>query len=41
MMFGVHEADEYMDDVTKKDFGSHETFRGRRNSMDKLLGPLA
>ena len=41
MMFGVNEADAYLDDITKKDFGDHETFRGRRNSVDELLGPMA
>ena len=41
MMFGVNDADAYLDDITKKDFGDQETFRGRRNSVDELLGPMA
>ena len=40
-MFGVNDADAYLDDITKKDFGDQETFRGRRNSVDELLGPMA
>ena len=41
MMFGVNEVDAFVDDITQKDYGSKETFRGRRNSMDGLLGPMA
>ena len=38
MIFGVnYEADEFLDEITKKESGAERTFKGRRNSMDALF----
>jgi len=38
MIFGInYEADEFLDEITKKESGAERTFKGRRNSMDALF----
>ncbi len=37
MVFGVtYDADEFMEEVTKKSRGKDRTMKGRRNSLDDL-----